>query len=133
LPEELSNTNDWSRVRDRLIEQLDSYDSISRDEEEITVDARANQETWKDMMRLQEEGVYSDTFTAIHEPVIMLHDGYDSHPGHMVQASLEPHLLQLKCCEWKCCGYYRWLEKAAHGEFSVAMCEWLVRQFAKSS
>ena len=73
------------------------------------------------MLRQQEEGVYPAAFAAIHEPVIMLHGDYDSHPGSMIRASLEPHLPQLEYREWKRCGHYPWIEMAVHDEFFVVL------------
>ena len=81
------------------------------------------------MLRLQEEGVYPAALAAIHEPTIMLHGDYDSHPGCMIRASLEPHLPQLEYREWKRCGHYPWLEKAAREEFFIVLHQWLARQF----
>ena len=131
LPEEFPNINDRLRVRGKLIQQLDSCELISTDEEDEAVDARANHETWQDMLRLQEQGVYPAAFAAIHVPVIMLHGDYDSHPGHMIRASLEPHLPQLQYREWKRCGHYPWLENAVFDEFFAVLREWLARQFTK--
>lgn len=131
LPDEFPNINDRLRIRGKLIKQLDSYELISTDDEDEVVDARANQETWRDMIRLQEEGVYPAAFAAIQEPVIMLHGDYDSHPGRMIGASLEPHLPQLEYREWERCGHYPWLEKAAHDEFFAVLREWLAWQFTK--
>ena len=131
LSEEFPNINDQMRVRGKLMKQLDSCELISTDTEDEEVDARANQETWQDMLRQQEQGVYPAAFAAIHEPVIMLHGDYDSHPGSMIRASLEPHLPQLEYRELKRCGHYPWLEKAAHDEFIVVLREWLALQFTK--
>ena len=131
LPEEFPNINDQLRVRGKLIQQLDSYELISTDEEDEVVDARASQETWEDMLLQQEEGVYPAAFAAIHEPVIMLHGDYDPHPGRMIRASLELHLPQLEYREWKRCGHYPWLEKAVRDKFFDVLHEWLVRQFTK--
>ena len=133
LPEEFPNINDQLRFRGKLIQQLDSYDPISTDEDDVVVDARANHETWQDMLRLQKEGVYPAAFTAIHEPVIMLHGDYDSHPGRMIRASLELYLPQLEYRELKRCGHYPWLEKAAHDEFFIILREWLALQFTQRS
>ena len=125
LPEGFPNIDDQLRVRGKLIEQLDSYDPISTDGEDVVVDARANQETWQDMVRLQEEGVYPAAFASTHALVVMLHGDHDSYPGRMIRASLEPHIPQPEYREWKRCGHYPWLEKAAHNEFFVALREWL--------
>jgi pimeloyl-ACP methyl ester carboxylesterase len=129
LSEEFPNINDRLHVLGKLIQQLDSWELISTDEKDEAVDAQANQETWQDMMRLQEEEVYPAAFSAIHEPVIMLHGDYDPHPGRMVLTSLEPYLPQLEYREWERCGHYPWLEKAIHDEFNAALREWLALQF----
>ncbi len=133
LPEEFPDINDQLRIRGKLIQQLDSCELIPTDEEVEEVDARANQETWQDMLRQQEEGVYPAAFAAVHEPVIMLHGDYDSHPGRMIRVSLEPHLPHLEYREWKRCGHYPWLEKAVHDEFFAVLHEWLARQFTKGT
>lgn len=131
LSEEFPNINDRLRVRGKLMQQLDSCELISTDTQDEVVDARANRETWQDMLRQQEEGVYPAAFAAIHEPVIMLHGDYDPHPGRMIRASLEPHLPQLEYREWQHCGHYPWLEKTVHDEFIVVLREWLAQQITK--
>ncbi len=73
--------NDRLRTQGKLIQELDSYEPIPTDAEFGVVDKRAYQETWQDMMQLQEQGVYPSAFASIREPVIMLHGDYDSHPG----------------------------------------------------
>ena len=133
LPKEFPNADDRLRARGKLIQELDSCELIATDEGSEAVDARANQETWQDMVRQQQEGVYPSAFAAVHEPVIMLHGDYDSHPGRMIRASLEPYLPQLEYRELKRCGHYPWLEKAAHDEFFFVLREWLGRQFPKGS
>jgi pimeloyl-ACP methyl ester carboxylesterase len=45
--------------------------------EDDHVDARAHNETWNDMVRLQAEGIYPAAFTAIRVPVLMIHGTYD--------------------------------------------------------
>ena len=74
-------------------------------------------ETWGDMVRLQEAGVYPAAFAAFAAPVIMLYGAADPHPGEMIKASLEPYLPQLEYQEWESCGHYPWLEKAVRNEF----------------
>jgi pimeloyl-ACP methyl ester carboxylesterase len=88
-------------------------------------DARGAQETWDDMVRMQEAGVYPAAFSAIHVPVLMLHGAADPHPGRMIEASLRPYLPQLEYREWERCGHYPWLEKAVHEEFFSVLREWL--------
>ena len=91
----------------------------------VAVDARANAETWADMLRLQAEGRYPAAFAAIRVPVIMLHGAEDPHPGGMVRDSLEPHLPQLEYREWQRCGHYPWREREARDGFFAVLRAWL--------
>jgi len=95
-------------------------------------DVRAHTETWADMVRLQEAGVYPAAFAAITSPVLMLHGMYDPHPGPMIRASLTPYLPQLEYREWERCGHWPWGEKYVHDEFFALLHEWLARQTASS-
>jgi pimeloyl-ACP methyl ester carboxylesterase len=90
-------------------------------------DARAHQETWDDMMRLQAAGVYPQAFERIRVPVIMLHGAADPHPGPGIRESLEPYLPQLEYVEWEQCGHYPWLEGSVREEFFGVLAEWLRR------
>ena len=49
------------------------------DDDEI--DARAHEETWANMMRLQTEGVYPVSFAAIKAPILMIHGEADDNTG----------------------------------------------------
>jgi pimeloyl-ACP methyl ester carboxylesterase len=97
---------------------------------EIEVNARANEETWADMLRLQERGVYAAAFTTLREPVLMLHGAVDPYPGHLIRENLEPCLPQLAYRELVCCGHPPWLERHAHAEFLDVLVRWLARQLA---
>jgi pimeloyl-ACP methyl ester carboxylesterase len=44
-------------------------------------DVRGHDETWQDMMRLQQDGTYPARFARIEAPVMMLHGEFDEHPG----------------------------------------------------
>jgi len=129
LPEEFPHPDQRLSVLANLIMPMDSYDLVSADQEVEACDARAHQETWEDMVRLQEEGVYPAAFSAIEAPVIMLHGAVDPHPGRMIRASLEPHIPQLEYREWERCGHYPWLEKAIRDQFFAVLRKWLARQF----
>ena len=92
----------------------------------------ASQETWRDMVRQQqEEGVSPASFGTVDESVIMLHGGYDSHPGRMIRANLEPYLPQLEYRERKRCRHYPWLAEVGDNEPFTVMCRWLGRQFTR--
>lgn len=108
-----------------------SYELVSTDQEVEAYDGRAHHETWGDMVRLQEAGIYPAAFEAIEVPVMMLHGTVDPHPGRMIRASLEPHLPQLEYQEWERCGHYPWLERAVRDEFYAFLRRWLARQFAE--
>jgi pimeloyl-ACP methyl ester carboxylesterase len=111
--------------RARFTLPLYSFDIGGSDPGFEGCDARAHQETWGDMVRLQEEGVYPRAFEAIRAPVLMLHGAADPHPGEMIRASLEPYIPQIEYVEWEHCGHYPWLEPAARDEFFRIMIEWL--------
>lgn len=106
---------------------LYSHDLGTVNPEFEACDARAHHETWSDMMRLEEEGVYPAAFKTITMPVLMLHGAADPHPGPMIHASLAPHLPQLTYVEWDHCGHYPWLERATRDEFFAVLTPWLER------
>ena len=103
-----------------------SHDLITSDTETIHADARSNQETWQDMLRLQDGGVYPAAFDRIVAPILMLHGSVDPHPGSAIRDSLLPHLPQLVYHEWAECGHYPWLERSVHEEFFELLSAWLV-------
>jgi pimeloyl-ACP methyl ester carboxylesterase len=86
-------------------ERLFTYDPVEEPDESEPVDARAHQETWEDMLRLQRDGVYPEAFRAIRSPALMLHGAYDPHPGRMIRDSLSLYLPQLEYHEWERCGH----------------------------
>jgi pimeloyl-ACP methyl ester carboxylesterase len=94
-------------------------------------DVRAHEESWADMVRLQEEGVYPAAFAAIHSPVLMLHGAYDPHPGELIRAGLVPYLPQLEYREWERCGHKPWFEREVREEFFAVMHTWLLGHLEK--
>jgi pimeloyl-ACP methyl ester carboxylesterase len=113
-----------------LTQPLYLFDPIvadASDEQAPPFDILAHLETWADMIRLQEAGLYPAAFAAIESPVLMLHGGYDPHPGRMIRASLQPYLPKLEYREWADCGHKPWLEKAVREEFFMVVREWLTR------
>ncbi len=125
LPEEFPDPDARLKAMGDLILPLYSHDLASTDLGIEATDAQAFQETWEDMLRLQESGVYPAAFAAIDCPVIMLHGAGDPHPGPMIRDSLAPHLPQLEYHEWQQCGHYPWLERAVRGEFFAFLCDWI--------
>src|SRR5215831_7024022 len=135
--------NDEIRARLKQAEQLDpharlkasaeatapiySYDPMSFPHADDEVDARAHEETWDDMLRLQAEGTYPAAFVAIKVPVLMVHGTFDPHPGSFTAQTLRPYLPQLEYRELERCGHYPWLERAATDAFFFLVREWLGR------
>jgi pimeloyl-ACP methyl ester carboxylesterase len=126
LAEEYADADRELRARARLILPLYSCELASEELELGDCDARAHDETWDDMLRLQQEGVYPAAFSAIRGPAIMLHGAMDPHPGRMILASLKPYIPQLEYREWERCGHYPWLEKPVREEFFAELIGWLV-------
>jgi pimeloyl-ACP methyl ester carboxylesterase len=111
--------------RVRLLLPAYSHDLITADLEIEWCDAQGHQESWEDMLHLQEDDTYPVAFAAIRSPVIMLHGSVDPHPGKAIRASLAPHLPQLEFHEWDRCGHYPWLERSARKEFLKFLNDWL--------
>ena len=130
LPQEFPDPDERFRAMGGLILPLYSNELASTDQELEACDARGHHETWQDMLRLQEQGVYPAAFSAIRTPVLMLHGAADPHPGAMIRASLEPHIPQLEYHEWERCGHFPWLEKAVRDEFFTVLRAWLARAVA---
>lgn len=112
-------------AKSALLKSAYSHDLTTTDLEFERVDARSNRETWNDMLRLQEAGVYPQAFSVIHAPVLMLHGSWDPHPGTAIRDSLLPFLPQLEYREWPDCGHYPWLERRVHDEFYAMLESWL--------
>jgi pimeloyl-ACP methyl ester carboxylesterase len=130
LPEKYPDPDERLRKRYELTKTLYSVDPIlasQGEEDNGSFDVRAHTETWEDMLRLQDEGVYPASFAVIKSPVLMLHGAYDPHPGRMIQASLEPYLPQLEYREWEHCGHSPWFEGGVRDEFFAVMRHWLAR------
>jgi pimeloyl-ACP methyl ester carboxylesterase len=127
LEDDVPDTDTRLRRLGDLLLPLYSYDSVVDTLAVEAADARAHEETWADMIRLQKEGVYPAALAAIEAPVLMLHGAADPHPGPLIRASLAPYLAQLEYREWELCGHYPWLEKAVREEFFDVLRERLAR------
>jgi pimeloyl-ACP methyl ester carboxylesterase len=133
LPAEYPDPREQLRRRYQLTRHLYDYDPIDEAGGEAPFahfDVQAHTETWGDMVRLQQDGVYPPAFAAIRSPVLMLHGAYDPHPGEMIRAGLRPHLPQLEYHEWERCGHSPWNEKAVRDEFYRIMRTWLARHLS---
>jgi len=134
-PEEVPDPHEQLQRRHELSKPLYSYDPVTTIQEDVgePFDIRAREETWADMLRLQDAGVYPAAFAAINTPVLMLHGTFDPHPGQMIRASLEPYLPQLEYREWERCGHSPWLEKAVRDEFFAVLREWLSQHLTEDA
>ena len=108
-----------------LFSELYAYDPLDAGEGQGTFDARAHDETWSDMIRLQTEGVYPAAFSAIRSPMIMMHGAYDPHPGRMIHANLRRLVPRIEYREWPKCGHEPRNERAVREEFFATLCDWL--------
>ena len=127
LSAETTDPDECLRARAELLLPLYSCETLSDEMELTACDSRAHEETWNDMLRLQDEGVYPAAFAAIRAPVLMLHGAVDPHPGALIRSSLEPYLPRLEYLEWERCGHYPWLERAVRDEFFAVLRRWLGR------
>jgi len=131
LADEFPDPGERLKNRYELIKQSYDWDALPCDSEPDDAgpfDMRAHNETWNDMLRLQDEGVYPAAFAAIRSPVLMLHGAYDPHPGPLIRASLQPYLRQLQYREWPHCGHSPWIEREVRDEFFAVLRDWLRQQ-----
>jgi len=96
-------------------------------------DMKAHTETWNDMLRCLEEGIYPQSFTSIKSPVIMLHGAYDPHPGKMIRDHLKQYISHLEYREFEKCGHSPSIEKYAKDDFFREMRGWLKRKLMKQA
>ena len=128
LEEEIPDPDARLRATGDALLPLYAVDPVTEDLEAASVSARANRETWQDMIRLQAAGVYPAALAAIRSPVLMLHGAFDPHPGAMIRDSLRPFLPGLEYVEWDRCGHYPWIERAVREEFFAVLRGWLARR-----
>ena len=126
LADEFPNPDERLRAAGDLLLPLYSYKTDATGLEIESSDALAYRQTWNDMVRLVDAGVYPAAFTRITSPVLMLHGDADPHPGRLIQASLAPYLPQLEYHELAHCGHYPWLERSGRAEFFAVLREWLI-------
>lgn len=108
-------------------ELTDNYDPlpVPTHPDNPPFDMQAFKETWQDMLRCQDAGVYPQNFSAIVSPVLMLHGDYDPHPGKKIRDSLKPYLPRLDYREFERCGHHPAIERHAREAFFAVMCDWL--------
>lgn len=122
---ELVDPDERLRLQSQAVLPYYVVDPLSTDTEEVWHDGRGHEETWRDMLRLQESGEHPALFSRIRVPVLMIHGSADPHPGASIRAALEPHLPRLEYHELAECGHYPWLERATRDEFFTVLHSWL--------
>ena len=89
--------------------RAESYDLIEEEvgpsEAGLPVDEAGHVETWRDVLRLQREGVEPDAFRAISARVLMLHGQVDPHPGAATGDILCKFIPHLEYVELSRCGH----------------------------
>jgi pimeloyl-ACP methyl ester carboxylesterase len=125
LPDEYPDPNDRLAALGRLTLQLYSCELARTESEAEPGDKSAGADTWNDMVRLQNEGVYPASFAAVKTPILMLHGDRDPHPGPETRDCLRAYLPQLEYIELKRCGHYPWLEKSQLDDFFPLLKSWL--------
>ncbi|MGE4558795.1 MAG: alpha/beta fold hydrolase [Desulfobulbus sp.] len=111
----------------------DVYEAVA-DSDELPeaepFDMQGHTETWHDMVRCQQTGVYPQSFISIGVPAIMLHGADDPHPGRMTRDILSQYIPHLEYHEFSRCGHDPEIEKYAKDEFFAIMSHWLRRVFS---
>ena len=109
----------------RLMTRVYAHDLDEDTESVAVIDAQGHDETWADMVRLQNAGVYPARFAAIAVPGLMLHGDADPHPGCLIRGELRPSLPQLEYQELQKCGHSPWRERQARRAFFEALEAWI--------
>jgi pimeloyl-ACP methyl ester carboxylesterase len=115
---------------------VDNYDPIPLPPSDyapppLGFDAPGFDQSWNDMIRLQNDGTYPAAFAAITAPVLMLHGSYDPHPGKQIRDSLLPHIPHLEYVELPQCGHDPWCERHARQPFFQTLTDWLAQVLAQ--
>lgn len=101
--------------------------------ESESFDMQGHTETWQDMMRCQEAGIYPQSFSSVKVPAIMLHGANDPHPGTMIRDSLKRYIPHLEYHEFSKCGHDPEIEKYAKDDFFTVLSNWLKRHMSTTS
>ncbi len=127
LPEDFPDPNDRHAALGKLTMQLYSCDLASVESEAEPGDKSAGADSWNDMVRLQNSGVYPAAFAAIKRPILMVHGDADPHPGPETRDCLLRYMPQLEYVELKRCGHYPWMERSQLDGFFPLLKGWLGR------
>jgi pimeloyl-ACP methyl ester carboxylesterase len=106
----------------------DAYEPLPIDDASLAsepFDMQGHIETWQDMLRSQEMGIYPQSFTCVKVPTIMLHGADDPHPGTMIRDTLKRYIPHLQYHEFPRCGHDPEIEKYAKDDFFAVLSSWL--------
>jgi pimeloyl-ACP methyl ester carboxylesterase len=102
-----------------------AWDPLEASDDLAEPDPWGHDETWADVVRLQEAGVEPAAFGSIRGPVLMLHGDRDPHPGAATRDLLRRFVPQLEYIELEACGHAPWLERRARIPFLALLREWI--------
>lgn len=114
----------------------DAYEPLPIDDSTLAsepFDMQGHIETWQDMLRSQETGIYPQSFTSVKIPTIMLHGADDPHPGTMIRDTLKRYIPHLQYHEFPRCGHDPEIEKYAKDDFFAVMSSWLKEHCSKTN
>jgi len=114
----------------------DAYDPLPIGNETLEsepFDMQGHTETWQDMLRCQDTGIYPQSFSSVKAPVIMLHGADDPHPGTMIQNTLKKYIPHLEYYEFPRCGHDPEIEKYAKDNFFAVLSSWLKKHWSTTS
>jgi pimeloyl-ACP methyl ester carboxylesterase len=131
---EVSDPGERMTKRNAILRYVYDYDPVVLSEEDDPdgFDMKAHTETWADIIRCQETGLYPQSFTTITSPVIMLHGAYDPHPGEMTRDTLLRFIPHLEFRQWEKCGHRPWVEKQVKDDFFSFLRAWLTRNIKET-
>ncbi len=104
-----------------------SYRTVPHCDETEWYDAAGHRETWRDMVRLQNTGLYPASFASIGVPVVMIHGDHDPHPGRSTFDCLRAFMPHMEYVELPCCGHYPWWEEFGREAFFGVLRDRLAR------
>ncbi len=109
-----------------LSTRIQAFDPLPTDSDDETFyDETGFRETWRDALRLQQQGIQPAEFARIEAPVTMIHGDADPHPGRLIYESLAPLVRDVQYRELSRCGHTPWIERHAREAFYELLSECL--------
>jgi len=93
--------------------KVESYDLLETEpaSDELPLDEAGHNETWNDVLRLQQEGIEPAIFRTISARVLMIHGDIDPHPGALTHELLRQFIPGLEYIQLDRCGHEPWRER----------------------